>query len=126
MSFTSKGKFAPTPIPSELCLQKLILSWFSFTIYMTMVIIPYTRRSWRVKGAFCFIITAWWVQSWAWFSITGLLIADMATNMDFKAKAQHGIKVGLISLLADIGGVLNDRRSTARSAFPRTSLMLSS
>jgi hypothetical protein len=60
---------------------------------MTMVIIPYTRRSWRVKGALLFIITAWWVQSWAWYSITGLLFADMATNMDFKVKAQRGIKV---------------------------------
>ncbi|OAL42977.1 hypothetical protein IQ07DRAFT_525281, partial [Pyrenochaeta sp. DS3sAY3a] len=65
----------------------------SFTIYMTMVIIPYTRRSWRVKGAFFFIITAWWVQSWAWYSITGLLLADMTINMDFKAKAKRGIKI---------------------------------
>ncbi|KAF2657854.1 hypothetical protein K491DRAFT_714146 [Lophiostoma macrostomum CBS 122681] len=65
----------------------------SFTIYMTMVIIPYTRRSWRVKGAIFFIITAWWVQSWAWYSITGLLLADMVTNMDFKVKAQRGIKL---------------------------------
>ncbi|KAL5418861.1 hypothetical protein PMIN04_007164 [Paraphaeosphaeria minitans] len=65
----------------------------SFTVYMTMVIIPYTRPSWRVKGAIFFIITAWWVQSWAWYSITGLLLADLVTNMDFKAKAQRGIKV---------------------------------
>jgi hypothetical protein len=62
---------------------------------MTMVIIPYTRRSWRVKGALFFIITAWWVQSWAWYSITGLLFADMATNMDFKVNSQRGIKVQL-------------------------------
>jgi hypothetical protein len=62
---------------------------------MTMVIIPYTRRSWRVKGAFFFIITAWWVQSWAWYSITGLLLADLTNNMDLKAKAQRGIKVQL-------------------------------
>ncbi|OAK99236.1 hypothetical protein IQ06DRAFT_355958 [Phaeosphaeriaceae sp. SRC1lsM3a] len=65
----------------------------SFTVYMTMVIIPYTRRSWRVKGALFFIITAWWVQSWAWYSITGMLLADMAVNMDFKTKAQRGIKI---------------------------------
>jgi hypothetical protein len=70
-----------------------VLTRSSFTTYMTMVIIPYTRRSWRVKGAFFFIVTAWWVQSWAWYSITGLLLADMATNMDFKAKAQRGIRV---------------------------------
>lgn len=69
----------------------------SYTIYVTMIIIPYTRNKWRVQGAFFFIITAWWVQSWAWFSITGLIIADMVMNMDFKAKAQRGIPLLMTS-----------------------------
>ncbi|KAK4540001.1 hypothetical protein LTR36_009899 [Oleoguttula mirabilis] len=60
----------------------------AYTVYATMVVIPYTRKSWRVKGAFVFIITAWWVYSWAWFSITGLLIADLVVNMDLKARCQ--------------------------------------
>ncbi|KAL2008172.1 hypothetical protein VTN00DRAFT_8154 [Thermoascus crustaceus] len=38
-----------------------------------MLIIPYTRNSWRVKGSILFIVTAWWVQSWAWYSVTGLI-----------------------------------------------------
>ena len=53
----------------------------SYTVYITMVIIPYTRARWRVMGAFAFILTAWWVYSWAWYSITGLLIADAVMNM---------------------------------------------
>lgn len=65
----------------------------SYTIFMTMVIIPYTRGRWRVEAFICFIVTAWWVQSWAWFSITGLLFADMVMNMDFKAKSKRGIKI---------------------------------
>jgi hypothetical protein len=65
----------------------------SYTIYVTMIIIPYTRNKWRVQGSFFFIITAWWVQSWAWFSITGLIFADMVMNMDFKAKAQRGMPI---------------------------------
>jgi hypothetical protein len=89
MLSTSKGKHSSSFAEMEL----LTRTPLSFTIYMTMVIIPYTRRSWRVKGAFFFIITAWWVQSWAWYSITGLLLADVTTNMDFKVKAQRGIKV---------------------------------
>lgn len=63
----------------------------SYTVYMTMIIIPFTRSRWRVEAFALFIITAWWVQSWAWFSITGLLFADAVVNMDFKAKAQRGI-----------------------------------
>ena len=60
----------------------------SYTVYMTMVVIPYTRKSWRMMGAFVFIITAWWVYSWAWFSISGLVFADLVLNFDLKAKCQ--------------------------------------
>jgi peptidoglycan/LPS O-acetylase OafA/YrhL len=65
----------------------------SYTVYMTMLIIPYTRPRWRVHAAILFIITAWWVQSWAWYSITGLLLADVVINMDFRQISQRGITV---------------------------------
>ncbi|TVY83849.1 hypothetical protein LSUE1_G001624 [Lachnellula suecica] len=65
----------------------------SYTVYMTMIIIPYTRNRWRVQGAFLFVLTAWWVQSWAWYTISGLLFCDMVMNMDFQAAAQRGIPV---------------------------------
>jgi hypothetical protein len=70
----------------------------SYSIYMTMLIIPYTRSAWRVQAFVLFILTAWWVQSWAWYSITGLLIADAVVNMDFKAKSQRGIPIWKTSL----------------------------
>ncbi|BDD55187.1 hypothetical protein MPDQ_007681 [Monascus purpureus] len=63
----------------------------SYTVYMTMVIIPWTRAKWRVQGAFFFIITAWWCQSWAWFTISGLVLCDAVMNMDFKERSQRGI-----------------------------------
>ncbi|KAG0645650.1 hypothetical protein D0Z07_8555 [Hyphodiscus hymeniophilus] len=65
----------------------------SYTVYLTMIIIPFTRRKWRVQGAFFFVITAWWCESWAWYSITGLLFCDMVMTMDFKAAAQRGIPI---------------------------------
>ena len=65
----------------------------SYTVYMTMVIIPYTRNRWRVEAAIIFILTAWWVQSWAWYTITGLTLADAVMNMDFKARARHGVPI---------------------------------
>jgi len=68
----------------------------SYTVYITMIIIPYTRNAWRVKGAFLFVITAWWCQSWAWYTISGLLLADMVMNMDFKAAAQRGIPIPVL------------------------------
>jgi hypothetical protein len=65
----------------------------SYTIYMTVIIIPYTRPAWRIQAWVIFIITAFWVQSWAWYSITGLLLADAIHNMDFKTKSARGIKI---------------------------------
>lgn len=68
----------------------------SYTVFVAMVIIPYTRKSWRVYGAILFILTAWWVYSWAWYSITGLLLADAVMNMGFREKSKAGISLGPI------------------------------
>lgn len=65
----------------------------SYTVYMAMVIIPYTRPTWRLKGYAIIIVTAWWVQSWAWFSFTGLALADTVNNMGFRENSKRGIKI---------------------------------
>ncbi|KAF2624322.1 hypothetical protein BU25DRAFT_348094 [Macroventuria anomochaeta] len=66
----------------------------SYTVYMTMIIVPYTRASWRVKALLVFILTAFWVQSWAWYSLTGLLITDAVLNMDLQVRSRTGFKIG--------------------------------
>jgi hypothetical protein len=66
----------------------------SYTVYMTMVIVPYTRASWRVKALLAFIAAAFFVQSWAWYSVSGLLITDAVLNMDLKNKSRRGFAVG--------------------------------
>jgi hypothetical protein len=80
-----------TAFPSQTLWLITAVYMQSYTVYMTMIIIPYTRKKWRVQGAFFFILTAWWCDSWAWYSITGLLFCDMVTTMDFKATAKRGI-----------------------------------
>ena len=86
--FTQSGNFA---FPSQMLWTINLIYQQSFTIFILMVIVPYTRAAWRVKMAFPFVLTAWWVQSWAWFTVTGLVFADMVMHMDFKAKARRGI-----------------------------------
>jgi hypothetical protein len=66
----------------------------SYTVYITMVIIPSTRTSWRVKAMLAFILAAFWVQSWAWYSVTGLLIADAVLNMNFQYRSRNGFRIG--------------------------------
>lgn len=82
-----------TSFPSQTLWVVNVIYAQSYTVYMTMVIVPYTRNAWRVKAYIAFIITAWWVQSWAWYTITGLLFADVVMNMRYKERAQRGIKI---------------------------------
>ncbi|KAK4983116.1 hypothetical protein LTR66_008951 [Elasticomyces elasticus] len=70
----------------------------SYTVFTAMLIAPYTRASWRVKGCIIFISTAFWVYSWAWFSITGLLLADAVVNMDFGTRSKIPLKIGPVSI----------------------------
>jgi hypothetical protein len=82
-----------TAFPSQTLWLINVVYMQSYTVYMTMVIIPSTRKAWRVQGAFFFVITAWWCDSWAWYTISGLLFCDMVMTMDFKAAAQRGIPI---------------------------------
>jgi len=86
-----------TAFPSQTMWVVALLYSQSYTVFMTMVIVPYTRAAWRVKAYLCFIFTAWWVQSWAWYSITGLLLADIVMNMGYQDKARQEIKIGKTS-----------------------------
>lgn len=84
---------ANTAFPSQtLCILTLIYAQ-SYTVYMTMLITPYTRAAWRVKAYIAFVLTSWWVQSWAWYSITGLLLADAVVNMRYRERAAKGVRI---------------------------------
>jgi hypothetical protein len=71
----------------------------SYTVYLTMIIAPFTRARWRVQFSILFILAAWWCASWAWFTISGLIMCDMVVNMDFKTHAQRGIPLQFRSLI---------------------------
>ncbi|RFU28630.1 hypothetical protein B7463_g7697, partial [Scytalidium lignicola] len=51
-----------TAFPSQTLWILNVIYSLSFTVYVAMIIIPYTRKKWRVQGAVFFIITAWWDQ----------------------------------------------------------------
>lgn len=91
--FTQSGNYA---FPSSTLWAVNLVYQQSYTVFIIMIIVPYTRREWRVKMSIPFIITAWWVDSWSWYSISGLLMADMVMNMDFKAKSKRGIPLPFI------------------------------
>lgn len=84
ISHTFQAQAANYAFPSQMLWVVSAVFQQSYTVYMAMVIIPYTRARWRVLGAFAFILTAWWVYSWAWYSISGLLVADAVMNMSLR------------------------------------------
>ena len=88
--FSQAGNLA---FPSQTLWTLTVIYAQGYTVCLTMVIIPYTRSAWRVRAYLAFILSAWWVQSWAWYSITGLLLSDATVNMQYFDKAQRGLKI---------------------------------
>lgn len=63
----------------------------SFTVYMLMLMFPYMTRGSKFYGMLAFIVVAWWLNSWAWYGVTGLLFAEGVTNLKFMETAKHGL-----------------------------------
>lgn len=82
-----------TAFPSQTLWIINVIYAQSSTVYLTMLITPYTRDAWRVKAYISFILSAWWVQSWAWYTISGLLLTDAVMNMQYVERAKRGIKI---------------------------------
>jgi hypothetical protein len=86
-----------TAFPSQTLWIVSVIFQQSYTLYMTMIIVPYTRPQWRMKALILFILTAWWVESWAWYSITGLLFADWVHTSNLRHVLGRGIPLKLWS-----------------------------
>lgn len=86
-----------TSYPGQILWLVSVIFQQSYTVYTIMIILPYTRPAWRVKALAVFILAAWWVQSWSWYSATGLLLSDMVVNMHFRSKLQAGLPIGISS-----------------------------
>lgn len=65
----------------------------SYTVYMTMLLLPYLTKSWRLWALSVFGVISWWVHSWAWYGITGLMFTDAVVNMDFVESTKQGIRI---------------------------------
>ncbi|KAK4994225.1 hypothetical protein LTR66_005695 [Elasticomyces elasticus] len=67
----------------------------SYTVYIAMVILPFTRPSWHIQGLLLFSAASFWLESWGWYSATGLLLADISINPQLRRKLTSGF--GLIN-----------------------------
>lgn len=58
-----------------------------------MVILPFTRPHWHLKGLFLFGFGSFWMGYWGWYSVTGLYFADLAIHPVLNAEFKAGYKV---------------------------------
>lgn len=70
-----------------------VIYYQSFTVYFLMVILPFTRPKWHIRGLFLFALGSFWMEYWGWYSATGLFFADLATNPTLKTELKAGLKV---------------------------------
>ncbi|PPJ50464.1 hypothetical protein CBER1_06749 [Cercospora berteroae] len=66
---------------------------WSYTVYFLMVILPFTRPKWHISGLGLFAFGSFWMGYWGWYSVTGLIFADLAVNVTLKAELKAGLKV---------------------------------
>lgn len=58
-----------------------------------MVILPFARPKWHISGLGLFALGSFWMGYWGWYSVTGLIFADLAINATLKAELKAGLKV---------------------------------
>lgn len=74
-------------------MSSLIAAAQSFTTYFLMVILPFTRPRWHLSGLALFALGCFWMQSWGWYSATGLMLADIAMNPEVREEFKQGLKL---------------------------------
>lgn len=70
-----------------------IIYYQSFTTYFLMIILPFTRPRWHFSGLALFALGSFWMESWGWYSATGLLLADIAVNSQVREEFLQGFEV---------------------------------
>ena len=70
-----------------------LIYYQGYTVYMLMVLLPFTRAWWHPQGLVLFAIGSFWLESWGWYSAAGLLLADFATSASLNAHLRDGFKI---------------------------------
>ncbi|KAK3046136.1 hypothetical protein LTR09_012362 [Extremus antarcticus] len=70
-----------------------LIYYQGYTVYMLMVILPFTRARWHPQALALFALGSFWLESWGWYSVAGLLLADFSTDGSIKAGFGHGFKI---------------------------------
>ena len=70
-----------------------LIYYQGYTVYMLMVLLPFTRVWWHPQGLVLFALGSFWLESWGWYSAAGLLLADFAIDDSLKSHLRDGFKI---------------------------------
>ncbi|KAI5363345.1 hypothetical protein Slin15195_G107310 [Septoria linicola] len=70
-----------------------IIYFQSYTVYFLMVTLPFTRPKWHLTGIGLFGLGSFWMGYWGWYSVTGLIFADLAINPTLRNELMMGLKI---------------------------------
>lgn len=79
--------------PSATLWVSSVVYYQGWTVYILMVVLPFTRASGHLPGLALFALGSFWYASWGWYSATGLMLADMAANPAVSSKLRPGVRI---------------------------------
>lgn len=79
--------------PSATLWVPSVIYYQGWTVYILMVILPFTRPTWHFTGMALFALGSFWYASWGWYSATGLFLADLACNEELNRHFRLGIRL---------------------------------
>lgn len=93
LSYDHYKQAANTFWPTMTLWAPSIMYFQSYTVYFLMAILPFTRPKWHLSGLGLFGLGSFWMGYWGWYSVTGLLFADVATNPTLRQELRLGVKI---------------------------------
>ena len=79
--------------PSKTMWAPSLIYFQNYTVYIFMVILPFTRPTWHIKGLFFFSLGSFWFNSWGYFSAAGLFLADVSLNTTLRGRLTTGARI---------------------------------
>ena len=79
--------------PSNTLWVVSLIYYQSYTTFIFMVILPFTRPGWHLQGLIWFGLGSFWFNTWGWYSAIGLLMADLSINPALRSAVARGIKL---------------------------------
>nr|POF21103.1 hypothetical protein CFP56_66517 [Quercus suber] len=79
--------------PSATLWVPSVIYYQGWTVYILMIMLPFTRPTWHFSGLTLFALGSFWYASWGWYSATGLFLADVACNVDLNRRFKLGFRV---------------------------------